>query len=209
MAITVIVIEDDLHYNNALKKVIDYDEELVCIGQYFRGKEALQNLTTLNADIAIVDINLPDYNGIQILEAVADQQLSTQFIMCTNLEDDEYIFQALKAGAVGYLLKGESMQRIIDAIKEAHTGGAPMTISIARKVMNHFSNGKSKTKAPDYALTATENEVLQLLAEGLLYKEIAQKKFVSIDTVKKHIGNIYRKLQVSNKVEAINKVFKK
>jgi DNA-binding NarL/FixJ family response regulator len=209
MAITVIVIEDDLHYNNALKKVIDYDEELKCTGQYFRGKDILKDIAAINADIAIVDINLPDYNGIQILEAVADQQLSTQFIMCTNLEDEEYIFQALKAGAIGYLLKGESMQRIIDAIKEAHTGGAPMTISIARKVMNHFSNSKAKTKTPDYTLTATENDVLQLLAEGLLYKEIAQKKFVSIDTIKKHIGNIYRKLQVNNKIEAINKVFPK
>lgn len=209
MAITVVVIEDDLHYNNALKKVIDYDEELTCVGQYFRGKHALRDLATLNADIAVVDINLPDYNGIQILEAVSDQQLATQFIMCTNLEDDEYIFHALKAGAIGYLLKGESMHKIIEAIKEAHAGGAPMTVSIARKVMNHFSNSKSKTKTPDYTLTATENEVLQLLAEGLLYKEIAQKKFVSIDTVKKHIGNIYRKLQVSNKVEAINKVFKR
>lgn len=209
MAISVIVIEDDLHYNQALKKVIDYDKDLECVAQCYRGRDAVEKLSALNADIAIVDIKLPDFTGIEIIQAMRNLQINTQFIMCTSFEDDEHVFEALKAGAVGYLLKGESMDTIITSIKEALTGGAPMSAAIARKVVGHFCSTPNTASSPAGLLTHTETEILQLLSSGLLYKEIAQKKFVSIDTVKKHIGNIYRKLQVNNKVEAINKVFKR
>lgn len=123
--------------------------------------------------------------------------------MCTSFENDEKIFSALRAGANGYLVKGEPMDKIIQSIQEAHKGGAPMSFAIAKRVLQHFQESKPQTQNIDL-LTVTENEVLELLAQGLSYREIADKKFVSTETIKKHISNIYKKLQVSNKVEAVN-----
>ncbi|SDC13351.1 response regulator [Niabella drilacis] len=206
MLISVIIIEDDVHYNNALKKIIDHDPELFCIAQCFNGAEAIEQLTVLNADVAIVDIRLADITGTQVLQSLSGKKLHTQFIMCTSFENDEHIYEALKAGATGYLLKGESMEKIIAAVKEVHLGGVPMTATVSRKILQYFSANRDTRNTVAELLTETETEVLHLLAKGLLYKEIASEKFVSIDTIKKHISNIYRKLQVNNKVEAINKL---
>ncbi|WP_232815828.1 response regulator transcription factor [Chryseobacterium capnotolerans] len=124
--------------------------------------------------------------------------------MCTSFEDDEKIFNSLKAGAMGYLVKGESMDKILSSIRDVYNGGAPMSFSIARKVLQHFEKKLPEIKGFD-ELTDREKEILELLSQGLLYKEIADKSCISMDTVKKHVGNIYRKLHVNNKVEAINK----
>lgn len=206
MLISVIIIEDDVHYNNALKKIIDHDEELYCIAQCFNGIEATEQLRALDADVAIVDIKLEDTTGTEVLKNVRSHNLHTQYIMCTSFENDENIYEALKAGATGYLLKGESMEKIISSIKEVYLGGVPMTAAVSRKVLQYFSKACDSKNPVAEMLTETETEVLNLLAKGFLYKEIAQQKYVSIDTVKKHISNIYRKLQVNNKVEAINKL---
>ncbi len=128
----------------------------------------------------------------------------THFIMCTSFEDDEKIFNSLKAGAMGYLVKGESMDKILSSIRDVYSGGAPMSFSIARRVLQHFEKKLPEIKGFD-ELTKREQEILELLSQGFLYKEIADQKCISMDTVKKHVGNIYRKLHVSNKVEAINK----
>ncbi len=124
--------------------------------------------------------------------------------MCTSFEDDEKIFNSLKAGAMGYLVKGESMDKILSSIRDVYSGGAPMSFSIARRVLQHFEKKLPEIKGFD-ELTKREQEILELLSQGFLYKEIADQKCISMDTVKKHVGNIYRKLHVSNKVEAINK----
>ncbi|KMQ63557.1 LuxR family transcriptional regulator [Chryseobacterium sp. BLS98] len=203
MSISIAIVEDEKNYNNALKKVINYQDDMKVAAQFFDGNEALKNLPDISPDVVMMDIQLQDMLGIEIIEKLRKEMPATQFIMCTSFEDDEKIFNSLKAGAMGYLIKGESMDKILSSIRDVYNGGAPMSLAIARKVLSHFEK-KLPEKGFD-ELTEREKEILELLSQGLLYKEIADKKFISIDTVKKHVGNIYRKLHVSNKVEAINK----
>ncbi|MCO6163310.1 response regulator transcription factor [Flavobacterium sp. NRK F7] len=205
MKVNVAIVEDDKNYNQALKKIIDFQEDMICVAQFFNGTSALKELEKLDPDVVLMDIQLPDASGINLVFKLTETMSQTTFIMCTSFEDDDKIFAALRAGASGYLVKGEPMEKIIQSIQEAHKGGAPMSFAIAKRVLHHFH--ESKVQVHDLAsLTPTEKEVLELLSEGLLYKEIADKKCVTIDTIKKHIGNIYRKLQVNNKIEAINKL---
>ncbi|SDQ33079.1 two component transcriptional regulator, LuxR family [Chryseobacterium soldanellicola] len=204
MSISIAIVEDEKNYNNALKKVINYQTDMKVIAQFFDGNDALKNLKDISPDVVMMDIQLPDMLGIEIIEKLKKDLPKTHFIMCTSFEDDEKIFNSLKAGAMGYLIKGESMDKILSSIRDVYNGGAPMSFSIARKVLSHFERKNADIKGFD-ELTEREKEVLELLSQGLLYKEIADKKFISIDTVKKHVGNIYRKLHVNNKVEAINK----
>ena len=205
MKVNVAIVEDDKNYNQALKKIIDFQEDMICVAQFFNGTSALKELENLDPDVVLMDIQLQDASGIDLVFKLTETMSQTTFIMCTSFEDDDKIFAALRAGASGYLVKGEPMEKIIQSIQEAHKGGAPMSFSIAKRVLHHFQ--ESKVQVQDLAsLTPTEREVLELLSEGLLYKEIADKKCVTIDTIKKHIGNIYRKLQVNNKIEAINKL---
>lgn len=205
LPITIAIVEDDRHYNNALKKIIGFDEELSCIGQFFGSKEAIETLPTLNPNVVLMDINLPGVSGIEIVSTLKPMMEESHFIMCTSFEDDSSIFDAIKAGASGYLVKGESMERVISSIKECQAGGVPMTFGVANRVLQYFRQDSSK-KTYLEELTKTENEVLEMLSKGLLYKEIADQKSVSIETIKKQTSSIYRKLHVNNKTEAINKL---
>lgn len=204
MKIRVAIVEDDKNYNQALKNIIDFQEDMECVAQFFNGKNALQKLEAIEPDVVLMDIQLQDLSGIDIVFKLTELMPGTTFVMCTSFENDEKIFSALRAGASGYLVKGDPLDKIIQAILEAHKGGAPMSFAIAKRVLQHFQESKIQVQSLAL-LTVTEKEVLELLAQGLLYKEIADKKNVTIDTIKKHIGNVYRKLQVSNKIEAINK----
>ncbi|MEO8255049.1 MAG: response regulator transcription factor [Flavobacterium sp.] len=204
MSISIAIVEDEKNYNNALKKVIDYQSDMKVVAQFFNGNDALDQLLDISPDVVMMDIQLQDMLGIEIIEKLKKDMLKTQFIMCTSFEDDEKIFNSLKAGAMGYLVKGESMDKILSSIRDVYNGGAPMSFSIARKVLTHFERKNVDVKGFD-ELTAREKEILELLSQGFLYKEIADQKCISIDTVKKHVGNTYRKLHVNNKVEAINK----
>lgn len=204
MSISIAIVEDEKNYNNALKKVINYQKDMKVIAQFFDGNDAITNLPDISPDVVMMDIQLQDMLGIEIIEKLRKEIPDTQFIMCTSFDDDEKIFNSLKAGAMGYLVKGESMDKILSSIRDVYHGGAPMSFSIARRVLNHFEKKLPEIKGFD-ELTEREKEILELLSQGLLYKEIADQKFISIDTVKKHVGNIYRKLHVNNKVEAVNK----
>lgn len=204
MKIRVAIVEDDKNYSQALKNIIDFHNDMECVAQFFNGKNALQKLEAIEPDVVLMDIKLQDVSGIDIVFKLTELMPGTTFVMCTSFENDEKIFSALRAGASGYLVKGDSLDKIIQAILEAHNGGAPMSFAIAKRVLQHFQESKVQVQTLSL-LTVTEKEVLELLAQGLLYKEIADKKNVTIDTIKKHIGNIYRKLQVNNKIEAINK----
>ena len=204
MKIRVAIVEDDKNYNQALKNIIDFQQDMECVAQFFNGKNALQKLEAIEPDVVLMDIQLQDLSGIDIVFKLTELMPGTTFVMCTSFENDEKIFSALRAGASGYLVKGDPLDKIIQAILEANKGGAPMSFAIAKRVLQHFQESKVQVQSL-MLLTVTEKEVLELLALGLLYKEIADKKNVTIDTIKKHIGNIYRKLQVSNKIEAINK----
>ncbi|WP_313031119.1 response regulator transcription factor [Soonwooa sp.] len=188
-----------------MKKVIDYNNQMNCVGQFFSGKAALDSLADLDPDIVLMDLQLYDSWGTNVIRTIKIKNSRIQFIICTNHEDDDKVFDALRSAAVGYLVKGESLEKIIQAIITAKNGGSPMSNNIAKKVLCHFQNQEQDFQMVE-ELTTTEKYILQGLAEGLQYKEIAANKGVSTETVKKHVGSIYRKLNVNNKVEALNKL---
>ena len=204
MSISVAIVEDEKHYNNALEKIIDYDADLHCIGQFYSGKAALVSLQEIHPDVVLMDIKLPDMSGIEVIAQILDTLPDTRFMMCTSFEDDLHIYEALKVGATGYLIKGESMDKIIASIKDVYQGGAPMSFGVAKRVLQYFREEKTIVNQQLNDLSKSEFEILELLAKGYLYKEIAEIKQVTIDTIKKHVSNIYKKLHVNNKVEAIN-----
>lgn len=204
MKIRIAIVEDEKTYSNALKKIINYQDDLTCIAQFFNGKDAIENLEIYHPEIVLMDIQLQDMLGTEVVKEVKPQLPDAKFIMCTTYEDEEMIYEALKNGASGYLLKDESMQRITDSIRDAANGSSPMSNLIAQKVLQFFQKKQTAEKDLE-TLTEKETEIIKLLSEGFLYKEIADQKCISIDTVKKHIGSIYRKLHVANKIEAVNK----
>ena len=204
MKIKVGIVEDEKNYSNTLKKVIDNEADMLCVTQFFSGSEALRNMDDYFIDVCLMDIQLPDNSGIELVKKFSSLYPETKFIMCTTFEDEELIYEALKAGACGYLLKDESLKKIISSIRDAASGSAPMSNSIAQKVLKYFQNKQTVVQELN-TLTERETEILQLLVDGKLYKEIADVKCISIDTVKKHIGSIYKKLHVANKIEAVNK----
>jgi DNA-binding NarL/FixJ family response regulator len=198
---TISIIEDDVKFGLLLKKLIDSEPDLTCASIYTNLKSSLNDLASFTPDVVLLDVQLPDGLGsdyVQVLKKVSPTSL---FIMCTSFEDDAYIFDSLKNGASGYIVKSASPEQLLTAIRDVLAGGAPMSSTIARKVVNYF---QVETRKMD-ELTPKENELLALLAEGLFYKEIADKMHISMDTVKKHASTIYRKLQVSNRTEAVNR----
>lgn len=199
---TIIIIEDNIQYADLLKKVINSENELVCASVYSSLKSAYENISQDLPDVVLLDVQLPDGLGCEYLDTLKNKSPNSLFIICTSFEDNEYIFESLKNGACGYLIKSESPTNIIQAIKDVLNGGAPMSTVIARKVINYFQVQRNNLEE----LTHKENELLHLLGTGLFYKEIAIKMSISLDTVKKHASTIYKKLHVSNRTEAINKL---
>jgi len=205
MPIKVSIVEDLTEVREGLVELVSSDKELSMIGSFEDAESAVDKLPKLQADIVIMDINLPGMSGIDCIRSVKEKCPDTQFMMFTVYENDEKVLQALQAGATGYLLKRTEPQRILESIKELNQGGSPMSSNIARKVLNIFLHEKKITKKE--ILSDRENEVLKLLADGLLYKEIAERLFISHGTVRQHIHNIYEKLHVQNRTEAVNKYF--
>jgi DNA-binding NarL/FixJ family response regulator len=208
MSLSIAIVEDLDAVRNGLKEFISLNTDFIVIGAYKSGEEAVANLPVVAADIVIMDINLPGMNGIECIRRVKDKSPGTQFMMFTVYENDEKVFEALKAGASGYLLKNTGLLQIAESVKELHDGGSPMSANIARKLVNLFRD-KSKEASPMDVLTNRENEILLLLSKGLLYKEIADQLHITPGTVRQHIHKIYEKLHVQNRTEAINKAFGK
>jgi DNA-binding NarL/FixJ family response regulator len=207
MPIRVSIVEDLFEIREGLSELIKSDKELLLLEYFDNAESALAKLPALNADIVIMDINLPGMSGIDCIKQLREKCPDTQFMMFTVYENDEKVLQALQAGATGYLLKRTKPQRILESIKELSQGGSPMSSNIARKLLNIFLNEKKVTKKE--ILSDRENEVLQLLADGLLYKEIAERLNIVHGTVRQHIHNIYEKLHVQNRTEAVNKYFER
>ena len=168
-------------------------------------KEAIESIPFLKPNVVLVDINLPNKSGIDCIRELKPICSETQFLVSTSFEDTETVFSALKAGATGYLTKTIQSDKLLKSIVEVSSGGSPMSSHIARKVVDFFSVVKPTNEIEK--LTEREVEILKQLSKGLRYKEIAEKLFISTETVRKHINNIYRKLQVQSSIEAINKVF--
>lgn len=207
MPIRVSIVEDLAEVREGLVELIQSDEELLMVGSFKDAETAIQKLPALQADIVIMDINLPGMSGIECIRTIKERCTDTQFMMFTVYENDEKVLQALKAGATGYLLKRTDPKRILESIKELNQGGSPMSSNIARKLLTLFVHDKAKTKKE--VLSDRENEVLQLLADGLLYKEIAERLYIGHGTVRQHIHNIYEKLHVHNRTEAVNRYFER
>jgi DNA-binding NarL/FixJ family response regulator len=209
MSISIAIVEDLDVVRNGLKDFISLSTDFLVVGSYKSGEEALQKLPETKPDIVIMDINLPGMNGIECIRQVKDKSPGTQFMMFTVYENDDKVFEALKAGASGYLLKNTGLLQIAESVKELHEGGSPMSANIARKMVN-LVRGDSEKKTPFLdILSPREKEILQLLAKGLLYKEIAEQLNITTGTVRIHIHKIYEKLHVQNRTEAINKAFGK
>jgi DNA-binding NarL/FixJ family response regulator len=205
MPISVAIVEDLTEVREGLAELIEADRELSLIESFENAETASQKLPVLQVDIVLMDINLPGMSGIDCIRSIKEKCSSTQFMMFTVYENDEKVLQALLAGASGYLLKRTEPQRILESIKELNQGGSPMSSNIARKLLNVFLDKKKVNKKE--ILSERENTVLQLLADGLLYKEIADRLNIVHGTVRQHIHNIYEKLHVHNRTEAVNKYF--
>ena len=203
MKTKIAIVEDEKTYSNMLKKIIDYQDDLMCVAQFFNGKTAIENLQNYAPEVVLMDVQLQDMLGTEVVKKMKPLLPDSKFIMCTTYEDEEVIFEALKNGASGYLLKDESLQKIIQSIKDSLQGSSPMSNSIAQKVFQFFQKKNISEKILE-TLSEKESEILKLLSNGFLYKEIADQKCISIETVKKHIGHTYRKLHVANKIEAVN-----
>jgi len=208
MSITLAIVEDLDEVRDGLKNFISLSQDFKVLNTFKTAEDAVIDLPKLKPDIVIMDINLPGINGIECIRQVKDKTPGTQFMMFTVYENDEKVFEALKAGASGYLLKNTGLVQLIESLKELHNGGSPMSANIARKLVTLF-RGEQKETASLAILSNRENEILLLLSKGLLYKEIADQLSISVSTVRQHIHHIYEKLHVQNRTEAINKAFGK
>jgi DNA-binding NarL/FixJ family response regulator len=205
-AICVALIEDDDWLRAKLVSLLERSKEFRCVGAYAKAEDALANLIAAKPHVVVSDINLPGKSGIECVRQLKIRAPQIQFLMLTVYEDAEQIFESLKAGATGYLLKRTAAAEILEAIRDIHRGGVPMTGMIARKVLDTF---KPLTPAPQAdataSLTVREREILQGLSGGFAYKEIADRCGISVGTVRTHVEHIYQKLQVRNRTEAVVK----
>ena len=204
--IVILVVDDEAVIRDGIKRVLEGD--LFEVETCRSGHAAIERLQEKDYGLIITDLKMPGMNGIECIRQVKDKSPDTQFMMFTVYENDEKVFEALKAGASGYLLKNTGLLQMIEALKELHEGGSPMSSNIARKLVSVFRE-KENVLPQVHALSTRENEVLQLLSKGLLYKEIADQLSISIATVRQHIHKIYEKLHVQNRTEALNKVYGK
>lgn len=200
------VIEDHHDIRSGIEFILNSYPDFNCIS-FHNAEEALNAIKKNLPDVILMDINLPGINGIECTRLIKETHPEVLIMMCTVFEDSEKIFDALKAGAKGYILKRTAGEKLVEAIKELLNGGAPMSSDIARKVVNSFQEQKTVT-ADHPRLTKKENEILKLLSQGYGNKEIGEQLFVSVNTVRTHVYRIYEKLHVNNRVEAVNKMKK-
>ena len=200
----VVIVEDDSMFRESFMETIASTDSWVVSGCHVRAEPAIDAIPKDPPDAVIVDIQLPGMSGIELVRALKPRCPETQFLMVTVFEDADKVFEALAAGASGYMLKRDVHARLLESLDDVLAGGAPMSSAIARKVVQHF---RLPVQEPgeDFHLTQRETETLDLLVKGYFYKEIASELGIRIDTVAFHLGNIYRKLQVRTRSEAILK----
>lgn len=198
------IIEDDLMLCESLKIIINNEKEMEVVGTYQTAEAALEGLEITVADMVIVDLGLPGMSGLEFIRKAEEKGVSFEMLVHTVYEDKKNVFSAIKAGALGYIVKGGQSGEIIDGLRSLGKGGAPMSPSIARAVIHDFQDSKID-KSGYYLLTAREKEVLKLLEHGLSYKECAESLYISPHTIHAHIKNIYEKLQAKNRQQALLK----
>ena len=203
-AITIALVEDARGTRENLMELLRRSPGLNCVGAFASGEEALKKFPALAPDVVLMDINLPGMSGVQCTAQLKPLLPKTQILMLTSYENSDLIFESLRSGASGYLMKNTEPDEIIHAIEQVMAGGSPMSMQIARKVVGHFQEIK-KPSAEFEQLTPRENEILSLLAKGFLYKEIADQLKISLHTVRGHVHLVYEKLHVQSRSEAIIK----
>jgi DNA-binding NarL/FixJ family response regulator len=208
MSISVSIVEDNDQLRATLARVLNRADGFRCLSQYANAEDALKDLPQVRPDVVLMDINLPGMNGVQCVRQLKALLPQVQVMMLTVYEDTENIFNALAAGANGYMLKRTSSKELLEAIQDVHRGGSPMTMHIARKVVQSFQHTSSTAQSAEN-LSEREQQVLDCLTQGLMYKEIAEKLGISYETVHTYIRRIYEKLQVRTRTEAVAKFLRR
>jgi DNA-binding NarL/FixJ family response regulator len=203
MSVTVSIVEDDPNLSKALARLIGQTQDLHCLGCYATAEEALREIPKTPVEVVLMDINLPGMNGIDCVRKLKTLKPTLRIVMVTIYENPEQIFKALTAGAIGYVLKHRPSAELLNAIRDAHEGGSPMSSQIARKVVQFFQNNGAANEADE--LSVREQEVLELLANGYLIKEIADRLGLGFDTVRTYIRRIYEKMHVHSRAQAVAK----
>lgn len=210
MEINVALFEDNKKLRESLKQLINSAEGMTCTGAFADANKLIHNMQLANPDIVMMDINMPGISGIEAVKTIKERFPNVHILMQTVFDDNDKIFAAICAGASGYMLKKTTPQKMIEAIRETYLGGAPMTPSVAAKVLQMFRLQTKVEKTEFIDLSEREKEILSLLVKGKSYKAIASACFISIDTVSTHVRHIYEKLHVHSKSEAVAKaIFQK
>jgi DNA-binding NarL/FixJ family response regulator len=205
VSIAVAIVEDDIPAREILASWIRSADGFRLAGEYDDAETAIARLPLEKPSVVLFDINLPGMNGIECVRKLKPRLPETQFVMVTVYEDANHIFNALSAGASGYLLKQTRRHELLDALKDVHAGGSPMSSQIARKVVQNFYRNETQTNGETVELSPREREVLELLARGYLYKEIAEMLKISVQTVNTYIRRVYEKLHVRSRAQAVAK----
>ena len=206
--IKVAIFEDNHSLRVGLYQLINGTEGYQCVGAFEDCSHLLKNIKEITPDVVLMDIGMPGMNGIEAVRILHEKYPDLKILMQTIFEDSDKIFESILAGASGYILKNTSPSRILDYIKETYDGGAPMSPTVATKVLKMMANPPADPKDDSFNLSEREKEILSCLVKGMSYKLIADACFISIDTVRGHIRNIYEKLHVHSKGEAVAKAIK-
>lgn len=201
--IKVVIVEDDLDLREMYKTLINDTEGMICVGEYEGSQDTVNELVNSSVDVVLMDIDMPLMNGIECVKRIRKKNTQLPIVMLTIREDADLIFNSLRSGASGYLVKGLPADKLVRGIHEVCEGGAPMSANIARLVVNSFKQDTHED------LSSREYEVLQLLCDGDNYKTVADKLFISSNTVKRHIRSIYTKLEVNSRGEMVQKAYRK
>ena len=207
MATSLVIYEDNARLRQSMELLLSDDSGFKVIGAFPDCSKVLKQMEELLPELVVMDIDMPGVNGIEGLKLIRKVNTDVKILMLTVFDDNKNVFESLKAGANGYVLKKTPPARLLEYISEAASGGAPMTSSIAAQVLKMFSDIKDPVYA-NYNLSEREKQVLQFLVNGYSYKMIAAEMFIAIDTVRSHIKKIYEKLHVNSKSEAVAKAFK-
>jgi len=206
--IRVAIFDDNTQLRERLFDLVEASDGFICVGAFPNCENVLQNVKDTKPDVVLMDIEMPVVSGIDAVILVKEKFPDVKILMQTIFEDDEKVFQSICNGAEGYILKNTAPEEILLSLKEIYEGGAPMTPAIATKVLRMFKNNLSAKKDESFNLSIREKEILKHLVEGLSYKMIADACFISLETVSGHMKNIYKKLQVHSKGEAVAKAIK-
>lgn len=202
---TICIVEDAKVISDILELRINRTDDMKCLATYNNAEAAIRRIPDLNPDIVIMDIGLPGASGIEAITSIKQRQPGIAFLVFTVFDNDDNIFNALKAGAAGYIMKDEKPSGVIAAIREFLDGGAPMSAAIGKRVLQSFRDQPQTPSREDMDLSPRQLEILELISKGHLNKEIADKLCITEGSVKVQVSRIYKKLQVNNRVEAINR----